>query len=399
MATRSATSLALLGGRPSLGRPLHVGAPNLPPRADVLRRVEQVLDSGRLTNEGPLVAEFERRVAAVAGVPHCVATCNATMALGLVFRALGLTGEVIVPSFTFVATAHALRWHGLTPVFCDIARETHQLDPERVAELIGPRTSAILGVHVWGRPSAASALEQLAGAHGLALVFDAAHAFGCADGGRPVGGFGDAEVFSFHATKLVSTLEGGAVVTRDGALADRVRLAHRFGFADYDEVTALGTNGKLNEVSAGFGLAALDEVDGWVAVNRRNHRRYRELLDDVAGVRLVTGDEGEDTTCQYVVVEVADDAALTRDELRDVLWAEGVLARRYFHPGCHAAEPYRSEDPHAGDRLPVTEAVTSAVLCLPTGTAVSGEDVERVAAIVRSAFEQAGAVRQALRAA
>lgn len=392
----SSTSLAVLGDQPAFREPLHVGAPNLPSRTGVLRRIEQVLDSRRLTNEGPYVREFERRVAAIAGVERCVATCNATMGLGLVCRALGLTGEVIVPSFTFIATAHALEWQGLTPVFCDITPDTHQLDPVRVAELVGPRTSAILGVHLWGRASAAPALEELARSRGLAMVFDAAHAFDCAHRSRRVGSFGDAEVFSFHATKLVSTLEGGGVVTADAGLADRLRLMHRFGFTDYDEVSSCGINGKLDEFSAAFGLASLDELDTWIAVNRSNHELYRRYFDGVEGLRVMPYDEADRNNYQYVVVEMDDEAPLTRDELRDVLWADNVLARRYFHPGCHAGEPYRSADPDAGARLPVTESVAARVLCLPTGTAVGPGAIERIAEISRAALAQPASVRRAL---
>lgn len=392
----SSASLAVLGDQPAFREPLHVGAPNLPSRAGVLRRIEQVLDSRRLTNEGPYVREFERRVAAIAGVERCLATCNATTGLGLVCRALGLTGEVIVPSFTFIATAHALDWQGLTPVFCDITPDTHQLDPVRVAELIGPRTSAILGVHLWGRASAAPALEELARSRGLAMVFDAAHAFACAHRSRRVGSFGDAEVFSFHATKLVSTLEGGGVVTADANLADRLRLMHRFGFSDYDEVSSCGINGKLDEFSAAFGLASLDELDTWIAVNRTNHELYRRCFDGVEGLRVMPYDEADRNNYQYVVVEMDDEAPLTRDELRDVLWADNVLARRYFHPGCHAGEPYRSADPDAGARLPVTESVAARVLCLPTGTAVGPDAIERIAEISRAALAQPASVRRAL---
>ena len=389
----------MLGGEPAFAEPLHVGRPNLPDRAEVLRRVEQVLDSGRLTNEGPLVREFEQRIGALAGVEHCVATCNATTAIELAIRALGLTGEVILPSFTFIATAHVLQWNGLVPVFCDIAPDTYQLDPARVRELIGPRTSAILGVHLFGRTAAAPQLEVVARERDLALLFDAAHAVGAAHGSRPVGTFGDVEVFSFHATKLVTTLEGGAAVTADSALAERIRLMHRFGFTEVDEVSALGINGKLNEVSAGFGLASLDRLEDWIAHNHRNHEAYERCFDGLEGIRVVPPEPGARSNHQYVVLDVAPDAPLSRDEVRDVLWAENVLARRYFHPGCHASEPYRSLDPGARERLPVTEAVAGRVLCLPTGTAVGPPEIERIAEIVHAAVARAAAVRSALGAA
>lgn len=392
----TARPLALLGGTPSFERQLHVGAPNLPPREAVLSRIEAAYDRRRLTNEGPHALEFAARVADLAGVPHCLAVCNATTGLQLACRALGLSGEVIVPSFTFVATAHALTWLGLTPVFCDIRADTHQLDPVRVEELIGPRTSAILGVHLWGRASAAPALEALGAEHGLAVLFDAAHGVGCAHRGRPVGSFGDAEVFSFHATKLVSTLEGGGVVTRDPVLAEELRVMHNFGFTGYDEVSALGINAKMDEFSAGFGLASLDQLDTVVAANKAAYARYQEALAGGEGLRMVLYAPEDHNNHQYAIVEVGPEAALSRDELHAVLWAEGALARRYFYPGCHAGEPYRSHDPDVGERLPVTQAVAAGVLALPTGTAVTLDEIDRVAEIVRTAITRPDDVRRAL---
>ncbi len=222
------TDLAIFGGEPAFAQPLHVGAPNLGERSRFLARVEDIFDRKWLSNGGPYVHEFERRVADVAGVRHCVATCNGTLALEIVIRALGLRGEVIVPAFTFVATAHALQWQEITPVFCDIDPRTHTLDPDGVEALITPRTSAILGVHLWGRPCAHDRLESLARRHRLTLLYDASHAFGCTYRAQPIGGLGAAEVFSFHATKFVNACEGGAVVTNDDALAAKVRLMKNF---------------------------------------------------------------------------------------------------------------------------------------------------------------------------
>ena len=198
---RSKSDLAINGAPPAFDEPLHVGRPNIGDRDAFLRRVNQILDSKWLTNNGPMVQEFEQRIASHLGVKHCVAMCNGTIALEIAIRALDLKGEVIVPSWTFVATAHALYWQGITPVFADIAPTTHNLDPDAVRRMITPRTSGIIGVHLWGRAAPVNELQAIADEHGLKLMFDAAHAFGSTYGGQTVGRFGACEVLSFHATK------------------------------------------------------------------------------------------------------------------------------------------------------------------------------------------------------
>ena len=331
----SLQSLAVLGGAPAFAERLYVGRPNIGNREHFLARVNDILDRRWLTNGGHYVREFEKALAALTGARHFIAACNGTVALELAIRALGLRGEVILPSFTFVATAHALQWQEITPVFCDIEPGSHTLDPARVEEQITPRTSGIIGVHLWGTPCPVEELADLARRRGLRLLFDAAHALGSTRGGRPVGGFGDAEVFSFHATKFLNTFEGGGIATNDDALAARLRLMKNFGFAGYDDVVYLGTNGKMSEVQAAMGLTGLESLDEFIACNRRNHERYRAALAGLAGVRLMERDGTERHNFQYIVLEVDESAALSRDELLRVLWAENVVARRYFHPGCH----------------------------------------------------------------
>ena len=392
-AKRSIEELALFGGVPAFREPLHVGRPNLGDRESFLARVHDILDRRWFTNNGRYVQEFEERLAARIGVRHCIAVCNATIALELAIRGLGMSGEVIVPSFTFVATAHSLQWQGITPVFCDIDPRTHNLDPERLAERITPRTTGIIGVHVWGRACAVDRLEEIARERGLKLVFDAAHALACTHRGVPIGGFGDAEVFSFHATKFLNSFEGGAIATNDDALAARIRLMKNFGFSGYDNVIYVGTNGKMTEVCAAMGLSSLERIDELIAVNRENHRAYARGLRDLPGLTLLEYDPGEESNHQYVVLEVDEErAGLSRDQLVQALHAENVLARRYFHPGCHAMEPYRTQFPDAGRHLPHTVALCARVLTLPNGTSVAVGDVETVCSIVRTCVENAAAV-------
>jgi dTDP-4-amino-4,6-dideoxygalactose transaminase len=395
--SNSAHPLAVLTNSPGFTDVLHVGRPNIGDRAAFLGRVNEMLDRRWLSNDGPLVQEFEKRVASFIGVKHCVAMCNATVGLELASRGLGLTGEVILPSYTFVATAHALQWLGITPVFADIDPRTHNIDPAAVERLVTPRTSGILGVHLWGRGCDTTAIDDIARRHGLAVMYDSAHAFGCSHEGRLIGQFGACEVLSFHATKFLNSFEGGAVVTNDEELAGRMRMMRNFGFAGLDRVEDLGINGKMTEVCAAMGLTSLDAIDEFIAINRRNYDAYRNGLRGLPGVSVIDYDDGVRNNYQYVVVEIDPAlAALRRDELVAVLHAENVLARKYFWPGCHNMEPYRSLQPDAGRQLPQTESVAARVMVLPTGQSVDIPTIEVIVGIIRSALSQPDAVRRAL---
>lgn len=388
------TTLAVLGGAPTFAEPLHVGRPNLGDRARLQERIDALLDRRWLTNGGPFVREFEQRLAQFLGVKHCIATCNATTALMLASRALGMTGEVIMPSFNFVAAAHALQWQGTTPVFADIDPRTYNLDPRHVERHITPRTTGLLAVHLWGRACDTAALAGIARRHGLKLLFDASHAFGNTHGGVRLGGFGDAEVFSFHATKFLNAFEGGAVATNNDQLARKLALMKNFGFTDYDQVDHLGINGKMTEICAAMGLTSLESFDEFVAVNRRNYLAYHAALDALPGLRVLSLPENEQGNYQYVIVEIDETGcALTRDELIQVLHAENILSRRYFHPGCHRMEPYRSAPPAGGWLLPETEKLSNRVLTLPTGTAVGFAEIAVVSEIIQFALKNAEAIR------
>jgi dTDP-4-amino-4,6-dideoxygalactose transaminase len=358
--------------------PLHVGRPNLGSREDFDRLLDGMFDRHWLTNAGPLVVDLERRIAELLDVRHCVTMTNGTIALEIAIRALGLTGEVIVPSYTFVATAHALHWQGLTPVFADIDERTHNLDPESVRGMITPRTSGIIGVHLWGRPAPVQELQALADEHGLKLLFDAAHAFGTSLDGQMIGSFGSAEVLSFHATKFFNTFEGGAVVTNDDELANQMRLMRNFGFVDFDEVVYPGTNGKMTEVCAAIGLVNLDAMDTFVTRNVENYTAYSDVFAASDVVQLCEYDKRGRSNYQYVVLELMPSVSEHRDRLVADLHAENVRARKYFWPGCHQMEPYKSLFPHAGLFLPNTVLVADRVIVLPTGTAVEAEDCRRI---------------------
>lgn len=380
--------LAINGAPPAFNHILHVGRPNIGNRDVFMKYVEEIFDRCWLTNNGPLLQEFERRVADYHDVKHCVAICNGTVALEIAIRALGLDGEVIVPSYTFISTAHALSWQGIVPVFADIDPCTHNLDPDAVRSMITPRTTGIIGVHLWGRSAPVQALQGIADEYGLKLMFDAAHAFGCSCQGKLIGSFGACEVLSFHATKLFNTFEGGAVLTNDDKLAEAIRLMRNFGFASFDNVIHMGTNGKMSEIAAAMGLVNLDSIEEVINVNRHNYQTYRESLSDIPGISLLTFDECERNNYQYVVMEVGSACPASRDHILEALHAENILARKYFWPGCHNMQPYRKLYPQAGEWLPNTQRVADRVVVLPTGMAINDAMAKVVSDVIRVVVEE-----------
>jgi dTDP-4-amino-4,6-dideoxygalactose transaminase len=393
----SVNELAILNGIPAFRENLHVGNPNIGSRDRFMERISDILDRRWLTNNGLYVQKLEESIAAMIGVKHCIAISNGTAALEIATRALGITGEVIMPSFTFVATAHSLFWQEITPVFCDVDPSTHNIITDQVEQMITPKTSAIIGVHIWGRPCNIEGLTQITDRHNLKLLFDAAQAFGCSYKKRMIGNFGIAEVFSFHATKFFNTCEGGAIVTNDDELASKIRLMKNFGFAGYDNVIYIGTNGKMDELSAAMGITNLESIDEFITVNRNNYVQYTEELSDIQGVQIMKYDETEKCNYQYIVLEIDHDVAgLSRDQMVKILHAENVLARRYFYPGCHRMEPYRSFFPHSWFLLPNTERLVKRVMSLPTGTSIGSEEISNICQIIRLAVSNSAELQKRL---
>jgi dTDP-4-amino-4,6-dideoxygalactose transaminase len=350
----------------------HVGRPNMPDKEKVLTKFAQVLDNQWLTNMGPMSLELEERIASMLGVKHCICVCNATIGLELLQRALNLKGEVIIPSFTFIATAHSLRWQRVDPVFCDVRMGDHLIDPSKIEELITPRTSAIMAVPIWGQPCDYTALQAIADKYGLKLIFDSAHAFGCKSADQYLGGFGDAEVFSFHATKVFSTGEGGAITTNSCELAEKLRLMKNFGFEKNDTVINIGTNAKMSEFAAAYGLVHLEELDSIIEQNRIIHNAYLNEFSELQDLTFLDY-PSSGSNYQYVVAHVAKDI---RDSLVDYFHAHGILLRRYFHPGCHRMEPYASSKQYQGLHLSNTEKITSEIVVFPTGNQVNPSTIK-----------------------
>lgn len=248
---------------------LHVGGPNLGNRSKFLRRVNQALDRRWLSNDGPFIREFEKKLANTLHVKHVIAVCNATLGIQMAAKALDLHGEVILPSYTFVATAHALCWQGIKPIFVDIDPRSHNISPEAIEKAITPKTTGIVGVHLWGRACDTGKIEAIAKKFGLQVMYDASHALMCSHRGKMIGNFGRCEVFSFHATKFVNSLEGGAISTNDDQLAKKLKLMRNFGFSGYDNVICLGINAKMNEISAAMGLTNLEASKKIISKNKQ----------------------------------------------------------------------------------------------------------------------------------
>jgi dTDP-4-amino-4,6-dideoxygalactose transaminase len=368
---------AALGGQPLFPDGLPLARPALADPDAVARNAQAILASGMLTN-GPTVRELEARAAGYLGVRHCVAVSSCTAGLMLVLRASGLSGDVVLPSFTFSATAHAVAWNGLRPKFADISPRDLLLDPEAAARSAGVRTSAILATHTYGAPCDVEALQELAGENGIRLFFDAAHAFGSRRGSDMIGGFGDAEVFSLSPTKVLIAAEGGIIATNDDDLAERCRIGRDYGNpGDYD-TRFLGLNARMSELHAATALGSFDDLEERIAERNRLAERYRKAVDGLPGIDFPAVADGDRSTYKDLTILI-DDVAFGMDAaaVARALAAEGIQTRRYYSPPVHRQRAYRSLAPANGP-LPVTDLVATRVLTLPLWTGMTDQQVDDV---------------------
>lgn len=384
---------AILGGDPAFRTPIHVGRPNLPDRSTFDRYVDSIFESRWLTNYGPLVREFQEKLKEFLRVKHVISICNGTIALELAERALHFEKEVVLPSFTFIATAHSLQWQQIKPVFADIGKNQVTLDPQSVSSALTESTTGIIGVHVYGYPCRYKEIEEIAERRNIKVLYDAAHAFGCEVNGIPVAGMGDASVFSFHATKFYNSFEGGAITTNDDDLAEKIRLMANFGFGgkEKDKVDHLGINGKMTEISAAMGLAMFDSIEKVRSRNKQNYQKYRELLLEIEGLDLILP-PGELTqhNWQYVIASVQSSSfGINRDLLVKALEAENVLVRKYFYPGCHRMIPYVNSSDYASVNLPNTDQLAANVISFPTGQTIEENDITKIAECIKAISDHA----------
>lgn len=363
---------------------IFVTKPSMPPLAEFLPYLEQIWDRQVLTNGGPFHVQLEEALCRYLGVEHVSLFTNGTIALMVALKALDVEGEVITTPFSFVATSHSLAWNNVQPVFVDVAPGTLNLDPAKIRAAITPRTTAILAVHCYGHPCDVAAIQAVADEAGLRVIYDAAHAFGVQTQGHSLLRHGDLSVLSFHATKMFNTFEGGAIISPSLEAKRRIDRLKNFGIVDETTILEVGTNGKMSELNAAFGLLQLKHVDNYRAKRRNVDYLYREMLQDIRGIRPLHAPRDGDNY-SYFPVMVEPICRITRDVLYERLKENGIFSRRYFYPLISQFAPYNTLPSATDANLPVATEAARRVLCLPISTDLVEADVRRIVAIISDA--------------
>ncbi len=365
-------------------RPVHVTSPLLPPLEEFIPYLERIWESRILTNGGSMHQALEKALCAYLGVKHIALFANGTLALVTALQALRITGEVITTPYSFVATAHSLLWNGIKPVFVDVDPVTCNLDPAKIEAAITPHTTAIMPVHCYGRPCDVAAIGRIADTYNLKVVYDAAHAFGVRDARASVLRHGDLSVLSFHATKVFTTFEGGAIICPDARTKQRIDHLKNFGFVNETTVVAPGINGKMNEVCAAMGLLQLQHIDRALARRAGIDALYRRLLDGIPGIVFQELPTQGTSNHAYFPVRVREPYPLARDDLYQMLRGQDIMVRRYFYPLISEFPMYRGLPSAAPGNLPNAHAIAREVLCLPIHPELTDADVVRICDLVAS---------------
>lgn len=359
-------------------------SPLLPSLEDFTFLLKEIWESKMLTNNGNFHQKLEEELAKYLKVPYLSLFTNGTLPLITALQAMRITGEVITTPFSFVATTHSLWWNGIKPVFVDIEPETCNLDPSKIEAAITPRTTAIMPVHVYGKPCKTKEIQEIANKYGLKVIYDAAHAFGVEINGESILNFGDMATLSFHATKVYNTLEGGALVVHDEQTKKRIDYLKNFGFASETEVVAPGINSKVDEVRAAYGLLNLKQVDHAINSRRKVAIRYRDELQGVKGITFFNDIPGVRHNYSYFPIFInAEEYGMTRDELYFKMKEHNVFGRRYFYPLISTFSTYRGLDSANPDNLPIATQMSNNVICLPMHHALSENEVEYILQIIK----------------
>lgn len=367
-----------------LAKPIKVVQPLLPDLPDMDCMIEEIWESGQLSNNGRKVVQLESELADFLDVENVSVFSNGTAALQIACKLLRLSGEVITTPFTFPATVHALTWNQLTPVFCDIEERMYNINADLIESLITDKTTAILPVHVFGNPCDTEKIQSVAERYGLKVIYDAAHAFGVRYRGKSIAAYGDISMFSFHATKVYNTLEGGALVFNRPHLKERADKMRNFGFLDSGDVIEPGTNAKLNEVQAAVGLLLLNKVEAEISSRKAVTAVYEELLADIPGIRVMRPVDGIVYNYPYFVISVdSRDFGVSRDRLYESLKANNIFARRYFYPLCSNLQCYRHLPSSEKSKLPVANKAADSVLALPLYGGLSPGEVVEICDVIR----------------
>lgn len=356
-----------------------VTSPLLPNLDEFHEMLKEIWDSKWITNNGSFHKQLEKALCDYLKVPYISLFTNGTLPLLTALQALRITGEVITTPYSFVATTHSIWWNGCKPVFVDIDPETGNIDPDKIEAAITPKTTAIMPVHVYGKPCDTKRIKEIADKYGLKVIYDAAHAFGVEVEGESVLNAGDMSTLSFHATKVYNTLEGGALVMHDEQTKKRIDYLKNFGFAGETEVVAPGINSKVDEVRSAYGLLNLRQVDSAIEARHQVAIRYREALRNVSGVRFFDDMPGVKHNYSYFPVFInAEEYGMTRDELYFKMKEQGVLGRRYFYPLISNFSTYRGLPSATPENLPVATKIANEVICLPMHHALSEKDIQRI---------------------
>jgi len=368
-----------------LPEPVFVTQPNMPSLEDYQKSIGEIWENKWLTNNGYFHRKLEQRIAEYLDVKHICLFCNGTIALLVALHALRInSGEVITTPFTFPATPHVLYWNGIRPVFCDIDKNTFNLDPNKIEKLISPDTKAILPVHVYGNPCDVEKIQEIADRHGLHVIYDAAHAFGVRYKNRPLCQYGDISMLSFHATKLFSTGEGGALVVKSKAQKERINFLKNFGIASQEMIIGPGINGKMNEFQAAFGLLQLDTIDKEISRRAALTHTYKNMLSDVKGITLFS--DKPDVQPNYAYLPILIDPKLygmTRDDLYLILEKCNIMTRKYFYPLCSTYSCYASLPSSHPESLSVAHEIANNILCLPLYSSLEMETVQLICNIIK----------------
>ena len=373
------------GSGPLFKEKIYITRPNLPLSRALFPKIEEMINNKWVTNFGHFHNELEKELKALLKVKHVVLCCNGTIGLFLLLKALDLKGRVITSPFTFPATIHAIEMAGLEPVFCDIDADDYSISPESVEQSIDSKVSAILAVNVFGNVSNVEKLQAIGDKHKIPVLYDSAHAFFSFYNGKPVGGFGKAEMFSFHATKLFTTLEGGAITTNDDALFKRLKLLINFGIKDEENVVDVGLNAKMSEVNAIFGILSLDKINEIVQKLFVLSKIYKEKLKQIPGIKIQKIRSGHVMNNQYMPIEiVSEEFGLDRDKVFMALKEDNVIARKYFFPLGNHYGCYKDKDFAKNAKVPNAERVASNILCLPIYASLAPESVEKICDLLKS---------------
>lgn len=363
--------------------PITVTSPLLPNLDEFHEMLKQIWDSRWITNNGSFHKELEKQLAEYLGVPYVSLFTNGTLPLITALQALRINGEVITTPYSFVATTHALWWNGIKPVFVDIDPSTGNLDPDKIEAAITPRTTAIMPVHVYGKPCDTERIKEIADKYGLKVIYDAAHAFGVRVNGDSILNAGDISTLSFHATKVYNTIEGGAMVMHDAETKRRIDYLKNFGFAGETTVVAPGINSKMDEMRAAYGLLNLRQVDTAIEARHQVAIRYRESLRSVEGISFFDDMPGVRHNYSYFPIFVdAEKYGMTRDELYEKMKAAGVYGRRYFYPLISEFSTYRGLESAHPNNLPNAHRMANSVICLPMHHGLTNEEIEHTLSLI-----------------